>query len=81
MMQAKMIVTNVERQRGTEVLHMQPVASDSRENASYSKWTPAGSLTLHVTNENLFGQFNPGDEYVLDFTKVEPTDGEDTRTG
>lgn len=43
------------------------------ENNSYAKFTPSAELHMQVTNPALFGQFNPGDEFYVDFTPVKPS--------
>lgn len=55
-----------------ENLCFQPVVGDgSKENESFSKYTPNGLLQMTVTNPNLIGQIKIGDVFYLDFTKVE----------
>lgn len=50
---------------------MTPVATGSAEDNTYSKFTPCGDLTLHITNENLYGHLNAGDAFYVDFTKAD----------
>ncbi len=38
------------------------------EDERYAKYTPSGSLTIHVDNPNVV--FEPGQSYYLDFTPV-----------
>lgn len=38
------------------------------ENATWSKWTPAGTVTMTINNSAAFGAFEPGQDYFLDFT-------------
>lgn len=40
-------------------------------NASWSKYTPIGELSMTITNPDAVGQFEPGVEYYLDITKAE----------
>ena len=47
---------------------------DNDENKSFSKYTPSGSFEMMITNEALFGNFKPDEEYYFDLTKVEPKD-------
>lgn len=55
-----------------EKLYFQPVVGDgSKENESFSKYTPSGSLEMTVTNPALIGQIKIGDTFYLDFTRVE----------
>lgn len=71
-MQAKLKVEYVVKGGGeSEVLIMSPVTTGSEENKSFSKWTPWGKLELGITNPNLIGTFNPGDEYIVEFTKAD----------
>lgn len=77
-MRAKMKVSEVIRRDGGETLKMHPVckpggyeADGLDEDNTFAKFSPGGSLELMVANPALIGQFNPGDTYYLDFTKVE----------
>lgn len=44
---------------------------DGSANAEWSKWTPSGQFRMHVTNPSVFGQFEQGKEYYLDFTPAD----------
>lgn len=49
-----------------------PVISGSEENKSFSKYTPAGSVSLSISYETeASNYFEEGQEYYLDFTKAE----------
>jgi len=49
-----------------------PVISGSEENKSFSKYTPAGSVSLSISYETeAVNFFEEGKEYYLDFTKAE----------
>lgn len=37
-------------------------------NETWSKWTPAGKITLTITNPAAVEQFTLGDEFFVDFT-------------
>lgn len=37
-------------------------------NEPWSKWTPSGSVQMHVTNPEAVNQFKVGGEYFVDFT-------------
>lgn len=39
-------------------------------NASWSKWTPSGSVQMTITNPQAFDQFEEGQEYMVTFNKV-----------
>lgn len=69
-MQAKLKVEYVMPSGNSEVLIMSPVTTGSEENKSFAQWTPWGRLELGISNPNLLGTFKPGDEYIVDFTKV-----------
>jgi hypothetical protein len=53
------------------IVKMNPVTSGSKENESFYKWTPSGSLELGTINAEAAEQFKPGKEFYLDFTPVE----------
>lgn len=40
------------------------------ENNTFAKFTPGGEFRLAVTNPALWGKFEAGQEYYVDFTKV-----------
>ena len=44
------------------------VCDDSPENASWSKWTPAGSLSMQITNPAASDQFEVGSFYFIDLS-------------
>lgn len=67
---AKFKVDSVKTELNQEILVMSPVTSNSEENKSFSLYTPWGKLELGITNPNLIGTFNPGDEYLVEFNKV-----------
>jgi hypothetical protein len=71
-MQAKFKVEyTVKTGDDSEVLIMAPVTTGSEENKSFAKWTPWGKLELGISNPNLVGTFNPGDEYIVEFIKAD----------
>ncbi|MCR2796178.1 hypothetical protein NQ094_09110 [Enterobacter kobei] len=47
-------------------IHMSPVTADTEENKAWSKFTPGGQLTMHVSNPAAFEQFEQGKEYFID---------------
>ncbi|MBN3927741.1 hypothetical protein [Nostoc sp. NMS4] len=58
---------NHETQTATVVLT--PVTnSATEENLTFWKYTPAGNITLEITNPLASGQFAVGAEYYIDFT-------------
>jgi hypothetical protein len=77
-MRAKMKIAEIKRTEHGEQLKMHPVckpngydAEGLDEDNTYAKFSPSGELTLTIANPALFGKFNPGEKYYLDFTKVE----------
>jgi hypothetical protein len=77
-MRAKMVVNEVNRMTHGEQLKMSPVCKPNGydtdgldEDNTYAKFSPAGQLTLTVANPALFGKFNPGEKYYLDFTPAD----------
>ncbi|MGL4964953.1 MAG: hypothetical protein ACRC67_27250 [Inquilinus sp.] len=78
-MRAKMKINHIDRRNaGSETLYFNPVcrsagypADGSDENNTYAKFSPSGMLSLTVANPALLGKFNEGEEYYLDFIKVE----------
>jgi hypothetical protein len=46
------------------------VTDASEDNKSWSKWTPSGSLSMSITNHEVWGAFEVDKEYFLDFTKA-----------
>ena len=62
---------------GSEQLTMMAVTSKpfdadgASEDNSFARWTPMGKLEMTVNNPNLIGQFKEGDEFYIEFTKVE----------
>jgi hypothetical protein len=59
-------------QGGSEVCRLNFSAShgDGKDNKDWSKWTPAGSLSMTISNPEAFGWFEQGAEYYLDFSKA-----------
>jgi len=45
-----------------------PVIGNSEENKEWSKYTPSGSIELHITNPDAKFEFG---EYYVDFVKAE----------
>ncbi len=47
------------------------------ENAMWSQYTPAGSISLSVLNEEATAQFEEGAEYLVTFTRVTKPEAHD----
>ncbi|EMO7232563.1 hypothetical protein RVY45_000245 [Citrobacter freundii] len=52
-------------------VHMSPVIADTEENKTWSKYTPGGHLTMHVSNPAVFEQFEQGKEYYIDIQSAD----------
>jgi len=71
--QAKFFVTEITHhhyQRDATTVKMMPVYDDGPENKTWSQHTPAGELSMLITNPEAVAQFDLGAEYVLTFEKV-----------
>jgi hypothetical protein len=44
---------------------------DGSANASWSRWTPSGQLSMTISNPGLVDHFVVGKEYYLDITEAE----------
>lgn len=51
-----------------ESVELNAVYATEGENASWSKWTPSGSVKMSITNAGAFGKLEQGREYYIDFT-------------
>jgi hypothetical protein len=54
----------------THIVRFAPVSGDSDENKEWSKYTPSGSIEMHITNPAAFDQFEENAEYLLTFDRV-----------
>jgi hypothetical protein len=70
MVRAKFYVTEVVQTQNGGRVRMMPVTSGSKENETFFKWTPSGSLDMGTVNEEALKQFVPGGEFYIDFTPV-----------
>lgn len=69
---------NVETGETTsETLHIHGVSKSggypsdgSDEDNTFAKWSPSVNLQMQITNPALFGQFEPGQKFYVDFTPV-----------
>ena len=74
-MRAKMVLQSVLRSNSAEQLAFVAVPKSgsypedgSDEDNTYAKYSPQATLNITVMNPNLFGKFNPGEKYYVDFT-------------
>lgn len=77
---AKFFVSKLTRTEGSSTADQVVLGAVCRgvENALWSQYTPAGTITLGILNEAATAQFVEGEEYEVTFTRVErpvPGDG------
>lgn len=72
MITARLVVDKVTKQTGQETVELRAVYSDDKNSANYSfsKYTPVANFSMLVTNEAIFGAFEPGDVFELGFTRI-----------
>lgn len=46
-------------------------ADGTDENNTFARWSPSAECHIHVANPNLFGQFERGKQYYVDFTPAD----------
>jgi hypothetical protein len=51
-------------------VNMSPVTSGSKENESFSMYTPSGEIKMHISNPDCIGFFEAGSEYFVEFRKA-----------
>ncbi len=62
----------IQKGEGHQVVNLSPVTEHGAdENAGWSKWTPSGQISMHITNPAAFEQFEQEKEYYVDFTPAE----------
>lgn len=76
-MRAKMVILGVEKVGDTiENIDFRAVCANefgedgSDENNTYAMWTPTAELSMTITNPDLIGKFEEGQEFYVDFTAV-----------
>lgn len=74
-MRAKFVLTSVEKFATGEKLEFHAVAKStaypedgSDEDNSYARYSPSASCEIFVANPDLFGKFEVGVKYYVDFT-------------
>jgi len=67
----RLISVTKDKDETTGTVVFTPVTEGCEENKSFSKYTPWGEIRLGITNPDLVPTFNPTDEYLVTFTKVE----------
>lgn len=65
--------TDGERDKQVEAVWTAVISGgDDDPNKEWSKWTPAGELTMLITNPEAFRQIETGQEYYVEIRKVQP---------
>ena len=71
-MRAKYKVTSVTTtQHQEEIVKLEAVTNGTREDNTFHKYTPYGTMDLTITNPDLLNKIKPGQKYYLDFTLSE----------
>lgn len=76
-MRAKLKIESVTRIEYGEQLKLRAVCASkypedgSDEDNTYAKFSPAAELSITIANPNLFGKFNPGEKFYVDFTPAD----------
>lgn len=69
---AKFVVQSVTRYpHGTNEVRLTPVTDDGiEENRRFHKARPSGQITMSIDNPSAAEEFEPGDEFYVDFTPI-----------
>lgn len=67
---AKMVCVSVAPTGDTFTVRLSPVVGGSEENERFYKYTPGGTVSLEVLNEETAAHFEPEKEYYVDFSKA-----------
>lgn len=67
---AKFKVDSVLRNMTGATIELRPVINGSVENEKFYKYTPSGHIQLSTVNDEAAAQFEPGDEFYVDFTRA-----------
>jgi hypothetical protein len=69
---AKFFVEEITCFKDSKIVNLSPVISDSEENKTYAKHTPAGHLTLNISHETpACDYFDFGKYYIATFEAVD----------
>lgn len=76
-MRAKMLIRSVQHGEGCETLEIGAVCKNEGydesgldENNTFSKFTPTADLRMTITNPELLGEYDQGQEFYVDFLPV-----------
>lgn len=74
MIQAKFFVKTITRHAhdlDSAQIDLMAVTRGQGDNASWSKYTPSGTLTMYVTNPDAVSEFELGKEYLITFERTD----------
>lgn len=73
---AKFKVWQAVKSDGRTNIQSSAIYGHEGENAEYSKYTPSGNLSIIIDDSTpAANHLQAGDEFYLDFTKIEKTEG------
>lgn len=67
---AKFKVTNVAEHGDIISVELNAVTEKDSDNEDFYKYTPAGSVLMHISNPAVFDFFKLGKSYYLDFSEI-----------
>ncbi len=76
-MRAKLKIESIERYEGCENLVFRAVCANeygedgADENNTFARFTPAADLSMSITNPDLMGKYEVGQEFYVDFTLLD----------
>ncbi|MDH4451381.1 MAG: hypothetical protein QE265_12455 [Rhodoferax sp.] len=68
---AKFKVESLTKSESGSSIKLRPVTGGSPENEKFFKYTPFGEINIGTVNPKAAAQFEPGNEFFVDFTKAE----------
>lgn len=71
LVRAKFKVESVTKSESGSSIKLRPVTGGSPENEKFFKYTPFGEINIGTVNPEAAAQFEPGNEFFVDFTKAE----------
>lgn len=54
----------------SRTVNLNAVTTGSLENEEWSKYTPGGQISIHISNPAAFNKFEQGKKYYVDFTEA-----------
>lgn len=69
-MRAKLTIESINKTQYSEQIKYRAIYTNNKEDNSYSDATPCAEASFTITNKELWGKFNPGDQFYVDFVPV-----------